>query len=263
MKEKLQIIKIGGYIIDDEFLLIKFLENFAKIKGNKILIHGGGKTATGLCSQLNLDQHFVDGRRITDRDTLDVIVMVYAGTINKRIVVNLQSNNCNAIGLSGADGNIIQAKKRSVKSIDYGFVGDISEDGINSMTLEMFLKNDLCPVICPLTHDGQGNLLNTNADTIAAQLAISMNQLYDVSLIYCFEKNGVLIDLSNENSLLSQLNYDNYLELKENKKISSGMLPKLENAFHAYRYGVSKVNICHWKAVGMPCDLLMGTTISA
>ena len=244
--EQLFVIKIGGNIIDDEAKLSLFLKDFASIKERKILIHGGGKSATNIAQQLNIPQQLVNGRRITDAETLKVITMVYAGYINKNIVALLQSNNCNAIGLSGADGNLILAHKRTSDSPlgigdDYGFVGDI--DSINNDWLDKLLHENIVPVIAPVSHDKKGQLLNTNADTIAQEIAKSMAEKHAVTLIYSFEKKGVLQNPDDENSVIEKINAASYKEFKEKKIIHSGMIPKLDNAFTALNSGVKKVVI--------------------
>jgi len=238
---KLYVIKIGGNIIDDEQNLSSFLTQFAAVKQPKILIHGGGKLATSIAKQLNIPQQLIDGRRITDVETLKVITMVYAGYINKNITAQLQANNCNAIGLCGADGNLIKANKRIHPTIDYGFVGDV--ETVNSIWLKELLQKNIVPVVAPVTHDGQGQLLNTNADTIAQQIAKSLAVDYEVILIYCFEKKGVLMDANDEDSVISTMNLSSYNDLKEQQVIHSGMIPKADNAFTAVQSGVSKVII--------------------
>lgn len=243
MKQKLSIIKIGGNVIENTQELAKFLELFASLDGLKILVHGGGKLATQLATKLGIESKMVGGRRITDSKTLEVITMVYAGLTNKNIVAKLQANSCNAIGLSGADGNAIQAHKRPVKEIDYGFAGDV--DGVNSQMVSKLLDVDLTPVFCAMTHDGNGQLLNTNADTIASELAIGMSELYETTLYYCFEKKGVLKDIKNEDSVVKQIDSETYQQLLSDCIIADGMLPKLENCFHALNKNVSKVCIGH------------------
>ena len=193
MKNKLSVVKIGGNVIEDEKALDVFLTVFSKLEGLKILVHGGGKLATQLATKLGIESKMIDGRRITDAETVDIITMVYGGLANKKIVAQLQAKNTNAIGLSGADGNSIQAHKRPVKEIDYGFVGDI--DSVNSGLLTKLLSADLTPIFCALSHDGAGQLLNTNADTIASEIAIGMASSYETTLYYCFEKKGVLMDI--------------------------------------------------------------------
>lgn len=239
MKEKLSIVKIGGNVIEDEKALDIFLTAFSKLEGLKILVHGGGKLATQLATRLGIKSNLVDGRRITDKATVDVITMVYAGLANKKIVAQLQSKKVNAIGLSGADGNSIQAHKRPVKDIDYGFVGDI--DGVNSELLKNFLSINLTPVFCAISHDGKGQLLNTNADTITSEIAIAMASGFDTTLYYCFEKKGVLLDINNSESVVKYINTAKYKELLSQGIIADGMLPKLHNCFHALENDVEKV----------------------
>ncbi len=239
MKEKLSIVKIGGNVIEDENALDIFLTAFSKLEGLKILVHGGGKLATQLATRLGIKSNLVDGRRITDKDTVDIITMVYAGLANKKIVAQLQSKNVNAIGLSGADGNSIQAHKRPVKDIDYGFVGDI--DGVNSELLTSLLSINLTPIFCAISHDGDGQLLNTNADTIASEISIGMAQYFETTLYYCFEKNGVLLDINDSKSVVKYINTAKYKELLSQGIIADGMLPKLHNCFHALQNNVEKV----------------------
>lgn len=239
MKEKLSIVKIGGNVIEDEKALDIFLTAFSKLEGLKILVHGGGKLATQLATRLGIKSNLVDGRRITDKATVDIITMVYAGLANKKIVAQLQSKKVNAIGLSGADGNSIQAHKRPVKDIDYGFVGDI--DGVNSELLKKFLSINLTPVFCAISHDGKGQLLNTNADTITSEIAIAMASDFDTTLYYCFEKKGVLLDINNSESVVKYINTAKYKELLSQGIIADGMLPKLHNCFHALENDVEKV----------------------
>lgn len=239
MKQKLSIVKIGGNVIENNTELAKFLQLFAALDGLKILVHGGGKLASELCIKLGIEPKMVGGRRITDTKTLEVITMVYAGLTNKTIVAQLQANNCNAIGLSGADGDTLQAHKRPVKEIDYGFAGDI--DGVNTGLLAHLLTLGLTPVFCAMSHDGKGQLLNTNADTIASEIAIGMSSLYNTTLYFCFEKKGVLLDVSDEKSVVRTIDTLKYKQLLQQKAITDGMLPKLENCFHALNNKVSKV----------------------
>lgn len=237
----LKIIKIGGNIIDNEDALSYFLDTFAAIASPKILIHGGGKLATQLANQLGLEVKMIDGRRITDNATLDLITMVYAGKINKSVVAQLQSRNCNAIGFSGADGNTIVSKKRPVKTVDFGFVGDVEK--VNTKIIQVLLEHQLTPVFCALTHDKKGQLLNTNADTIASELAIGFANHYQTELYYCFEKNGVLSDVNDDNSVINQITTQSYQRLIDDNIISDGMLPKLNNCIHAIEKNVHKVCI--------------------
>jgi len=258
--DKLIIIKIGGNIIDDENKLLLFLKNFAAIDTHKILVHGGGKLATRLAGQMNTPQQLVDGRRITDAETLKIVTMVYAGYINKNIVAQLQANGCNAIGLTGADGNAILAHKRVHPTMDYGFVGDV--DAVHASLLTTLLGQGLCPVLSPITHDKKGQLLNTNADTIAQETAKALGSFYDTELIYSFEKNGVLLDIDNENSVIKKLNLAYYRELKNEGKIFAGMIPKLDNAFSALQNGVKKVIIGKAEEIQLLLSGDKGTSIS-
>jgi len=239
--DKLFIIKIGSNIIDDEIKLSSFLKDFAAISEKKILVHGGGKLATKLAEKLGVEQKLVDGRRITDEETLKIVTMVYAGYINKNIVAQLQSYDCNAIGLCGADGDAILAHKRNHPVIDYGFVGDI--DLINTNLLKNLLDQNISIVFASLTHDQKGQLLNTNADTIAQELAKALSSLYDVQLIYSFEKAGVLLDANDDSTVIPTINPSRYEQLKSKQKIFAGMIPKLDNAFAAINCGVKKVII--------------------
>lgn len=247
MKNKLSIIKIGGHIIDDDKALQAFLSDFAKIKQAKILIHGGGKIANRLNDKLGITTVMNEGRRITSAENLETVTMVYSGLINKKIVSLLQSKNCNALGLSGVDANCILASKRPTTPIDYGWVGDIKS--INHTTINLFLTKDITPVFCAISHDGKGQLLNTNADTVAAEIAIAMSKNYDTELIYCFEKKGILENINDETSIIRNINTATYRTLKTEKIINEGMLPKMENCFHALNHQVSKVIIGNPQAI--------------
>ncbi|MBL7723968.1 MAG: acetylglutamate kinase [Chitinophagaceae bacterium] len=238
---KLYVIKIGGNIIDDEAKLASFLKDFASIEEKKILVHGGGKLATRLAEKLGVEQQLVDGRRITDAETLKIVTMVYAGFVNKNIVAALQANNCNAIGLCGADGDAILAHKRQHPVLDYGYVGDI--DAVNTDLISSLLEKNIAVVFAPITHDQQGQLLNTNADTIAQEVAKGMSNIYDVQLIYSFEKSGVLLDANDDSTVIPEINPSYYQQLKSKNKIFAGMIPKLDNAFAALKSGVGKVII--------------------
>lgn len=253
------VIKIGGNIIDDVVKLDDFLSRFAKLKGPKILIHGGGKLATSLAKNLDIEQQIIDGRRVTDAETLKITAMVYAGLVNKTIVAKLQSKSSNAIGLSGVDGNIIQSVKRNHPTIDYGWVGDV--ESVNAGFLQSLLDNGIVPVISPITHDGKGNLLNTNADTIATEVAMALSETNEVNLRFCFEKLGVLTNPELDGSWLRVLDKDEYDYLKEGKIISKGMLPKLENAFRASESNVAKVEICHADYASEQGESFIGTQI--
>lgn len=257
--EKLFVVKIGGNIIDDEAKLAAFLASFASLPGRKILIHGGGKLATRLAEQMKIPQQLVDGRRITDAETLKIVTMVYAGYINKNIVAQLQAHGTNTIGLSGADGNVIQAHKRVHATMDYGFVGDV--DQVNAPLLQTLLNQDLAIVLAPITHDKQGLLLNTNADTIAQETAKGLGHLYDVQLIYSFEKSGVLLDANDDSTVIGSLNAAYYQQLKSEQRIFAGMIPKLDNAFAALNSGVRKVIIGKAEQLHQLIAGTAGTTI--
>jgi acetylglutamate kinase len=259
MTESLYIVKVGSNVIDDEPGLNSFLKKFSSIDGHKILIHGGGKLATQLADQLNIEQKMVDGRRITDAETLKIVTMVYAGYINKNIVAKLQANHCNAIGVCGADGDIILAHKRKHPVLDFGFVGDI--DSINTVLLKNLLDQNITVVIAPITHDQQGQLLNTNADTIAQEISKAMSHDYEVKLIFCFEKKGVLENVNDETSLIPVMTDEIYTGLKLKERIFSGMIPKLDNAFEALKSGVSKVVIGKAEDLDQLISGKSGTTI--
>jgi acetylglutamate kinase len=239
--KKLSIVKIGGNIIEDENALQEFLTLFSKIEGHKILVHGGGKRATHIASKLGITSKMINGRRITDAETLEVITMVYGGLVNKNIVAKLQANQINAIGLTGADINAIQSEKRPVKEVDFGFVGDVKK--VNHNGINKLIEAEFTPVFCAITHDKNGQLLNTNADTITSQVAVGMSKLYDVSIYYCFELNGVLKSIEDKNSVIKSIDTKTYKQLIADRIIADGMLPKLENCFDALKNGVSKVHI--------------------
>ena len=237
----LYVVKIGGNIIDDEKKLSSFLEDFAALDGLKILVHGGGKLATRMAEQMNIPQQMVDGRRITDAETLKMVTLVSAGYINKNMVAQLQSHACNAIGMTGADGNAILAHKRNHATLDFGFVGDV--DAVNAPLLKNVLDQGITIVMAPITHNNQGQLLNTNADTIAQELANGLSHFFDVQLVYSFEKSGVLLDANDDSTVISSINPAYYQQLKTEQKIFAGMIPKLDNAFAALQQGVQKVII--------------------
>jgi len=239
--EDLIIVKIGGNVIDEEDKLSSFLHLFGALPGKKILVHGGGKLATSLAGRLGIQQQLIEGRRITDAETLKIVTMVYAGYINKRIVAELQSLGFDALGLCGADAKIISAHKRIHPSIDYGFVGDV--DGVNSQRLSEFLQAGLLPVIAPISSDKEGQLLNTNADTIAQEIAKAMSPSHAVQLVYTFEKSGVLLDASDDSTIIPSISPSQYQKLKAEQKIFAGMIPKIDNAFAALQHGVKKVLI--------------------
>lgn len=237
----LNIIKIGGNILDNEEALSSFLSSFSQLDGKKILVHGGGKIATETGQKLGIEPNYINGRRVTDADTLKLVTMVYAGLINKNIVAQLQSLNCNALGLTGADGNVIVARKRPVKEVDFGFVGDVV--AVNGQLLKQLLDAGMTPVLVPITHDAAGVLLNTNADTIAQEVAKAMSQYMDVSLVYGFEKDGVLRDASDDSSVIPVIEVSDFNALVADGVISGGMIPKLQNACDAIAAGVKQVVI--------------------
>lgn len=228
---KLSVIKIGGHVIDDQDALLVFLKSFVKVEGRKILVHGGGKVATEMAARLGVASEMIEGRRVTSPAMRDVAVMVYAGLVNKRIVAALQSLGCNAVGLSGADGMAVEAHRRNPAPIDYGEVGDV--DRVNVSLLDTLLQAGITPVMCAITCDGAGNLLNTNADTIAMEAAKACSGGYFTRLIYCFEKNGVLRDVNDDSSVITNINSESYNGLKACGVVSAGMLPKIENALKA------------------------------
>lgn len=242
MKQQLTIVKVGGKIVETPETLDRLLHDFSTLKGNKILVHGGGRTATQIANQLNIETRMVEGRRITDEAMLQVVTMVYGGLVNKNLVAKLQSCGVNALGLTGADMNVIHSHKRPLKNgIDYGFVGDV--DQVNSSQLEQLLNMGITPILAPLTHDGEGHMLNTNADTIAAETAKALANDFDVTLVYCFEHAGVLTDPDDESSVIPSINHSSFEQLKANGTVSGGMLPKIENSLAAVSAGVSRVII--------------------
>ena len=241
----LKIIKIGGGIIDNPSELTEFLKSFSAIDGPKVLVHGGGKGASKMLQQLGIEPKMVEGRRITDQPTLDVVTGLYAGNLNKNIVAQLQQFGTNAVGLSGADGNVIQGIKRPVKTIDYGFVGDITLDGINTSFLQLLIDNGFTPVLCAITHNGEAQLLNTNADTIASTVAEALAKDNEVQLNFCFDKIGVLRDVNDDSTLIPSINKELYQDLKKEGVIFEGMIPKLDNAFRVIENGVKQVTLVH------------------
>lgn len=253
-RQGLFVIKIGGNVIDSEESLQSFLKDFAAIDAKKILIHGGGKIATKIGEQLGIQSNYINGRRITDDATIDLVTMVYGGLVNKKIVARLQSVNCNAIGLTGADGNIIPATKRPIKDVDFGWVGDVESSMLNVASLRSLLEAAFVPVFAPLTHDQEGHILNTNADTVASTLAIALSVYYDVRLIYCFEKKGILENVDDENSVITLINKQAYGQLLSERKLFAGIIPKIDNAFAAIDAGVREV------LVGDAKDLIRNTT---
>ncbi len=241
MKKKLNIVKIGGHIIENDTELQKFLKLFAAMESPKILVHGGGKKASEVLAKMGISPKMMNGRRITDKASLEVVTMVYGGLTNKTIVAKLQALGCDALGMSGADANAIQAHKRPAKEIDYGFAGDV--DGVNTEKLAQLMGIGLTPVFCALTHDKKGQLLNTNADTIASELAIGLSPIFDIVLNYCFELDGVLRDINDTGSVIKKIDMESYKHLIAEGIISDGMLPKIHNCFHALQRGVSEVRI--------------------
>lgn len=239
--QQLSIVKIGGEILNDPDRKSLFLEGFTELDGPKILIHGGGKQASEIAKKMGIETKMMHGRRITDAQNLDIALMVYAGLLNKKLVAELQAHGNEACGISGADGNAIRASKRPSQPVDFGYAGDI--ETVNAPFLHLLLGSGLVPVICALTHDGNGQMLNTNADTIAAETAIAMSSLYEVSLYYVFDKPGVLTDLSDETSVVPILNTATYRQMRETQQINEGMIPKLDNGFHALRNKVSGVQL--------------------
>ena len=257
MKKQLTIVKVGGKIVEEPAALLELVDQFKKIEGAKLLVHGGGRSATRVADVLGVETKMVDGRRITDAEMLKVVTMVYAGLVNKNLVALLQSAGINAVGLTGADGNAILSHKRVNAEIDYGFVGDI--DKVNSLFLSQLIYSGAIPVMVPLTHDGQGSLLNTNADTIAASCAMGLAELFDVRLVYCFEKKGVLLNSNDEESVIAKLTPDLYKSYLEEEVIVDGMIPKLDNAFEALKQGVKEVVIT---SVSQISNSNQGTLIS-
>ena len=257
MKEKITVIKVGGKIVEEDASLAALLDRFAAIDGRKVLIHGGGRSATRIAEKLGIESRMVDGRRITDEETLKVVTMVYGGLVNKNIVAGLQARGVNALGLTGADCNIIKAHKRPVKEIDYGFVGDV--DSADGEMLSRLIEQGITPIVAPLTHDGKGTILNTNADTMAAETAKALATVYETTLMYCFELPGVMSDPNDADSLIPVITGESYKQLLDNGTISGGMIPKMVNAFNAICNGVAKVIITKADAI----DGKQGTHIIA
>ncbi len=255
MKEALTIIKVGGKIVEESHTLQQLLTDFSAIKGHKLLVHGGGRSATTIAARLGIESRMVNGRRITDAETLKVVTMVYGGLVNKNIVAGLQAKGVNALGLTGADMDVIRSVKRPVKEVDYGFVGDVER--VNSELLAELIHKGIVPVMAPLTHDGQGNILNTNADTIAGETAKALATLFDVTLVYCFEKKGVLRDENDDDSVIAEIRRSDYDRYVKEGIIQGGMIPKLDNAFDALQAGVAKVVITQASAI----DGAQGTVI--
>ncbi len=248
--EKLTLIKVGGKIVEEQATLSRLLASFAAIPGRKVLVHGGGRSATAMASRLGIESRMVGGRRITDKAMLEVVTMVYAGLVNKNIVAGLQALGVNALGMTGADMNILLSDKRPVGEVDYGYVGDVRR--VDAAALSALIEMGVVPVIAPLTHDGQGSMLNTNADTMAGETAKALASRYEVSLVYCFEKRGVLRDENDDNSVIAEMTRQQFETYRAEGVVQGGMIPKLENAFDAIRHGVREVIITRADAIGQP-----------
>lgn len=256
--ERITVVKIGGNVIDSPEATARFVHDFAALEGPKILVHGGGKIATRLAARLGIESRLVDGRRITDRDTLEVVTMVYAGLVNKQLVAALGAAGCRAIGLSGADGGAIRSVRRAAGAVDYGFVGDIAADGVDAALLRTLLEAGLTPVFCAITCDGAGTLLNTNADSVASAVALGAARIAPTDLVFCFEKRGVLRDVNDPESVIPEITPESYARLKAAGTIYAGMLPKIDGAFRAVEGGVARVII---KQADELADEQSGTTI--
>lgn len=252
MKDKsnvIQVVKIGGNVIDNSDALASFLDDFAKMPGRKMLVHGGGKEATRMSAAMGIEAKMIEGRRVTDAKTLEIVTMVYAGLINKRIVSMLQARGCDAVGLTGADGNVIPATRRPAKPIDYGFVGDIDTSKVSDDFMSALLGAGKVPVFCAICHDGNGTLLNCNADSVAAAVAAGASRVGDTRLTYCFEKAGVMTDVDDETTVIPLVTESLFAELKEKGIVVQGMIPKLRNALDSARGGVKEVRICKAEAL--------------
>lgn len=254
---RITVVKIGGNVVDNPDALARFADNFASLPGCKILIHGGGKEATRLSARLDIPTVMLEGRRVTSRETLEVVTMVYAGLVNKRIVSMLQARGCDAIGLSGADGNAVTATRRPPEPVDYGYVGDISARGVNTGFLRKLLEGGMVPVFCAVMHDGAGTLLNCNADTVAAAIAIGASAIAPVDLVYCFEQPGVMEDIDRPDSVIPLITPDIYASLKTEGVVNKGMIPKLDNAFRAIAEGVESVTIKHADCLCEPAGTVL------
>lgn len=257
MEGRITVVKIGGNVVDNPEALARFVKAFAALEAPKILIHGGGKEATRLSQRLEIPTVMIEGRRVTSRETLDVVTMVYAGLVNKRIVSMLQAEGCDAIGLSGADANAITATRRPAEPVDYGYVGDISPEGVNDRLIASLLNAGLTPVFCAITHDGNGTLLNCNADTIASSVAIGASRILPTDLIYCFEQPGVMEDIDRPESLIPLITPESYADLRARGIVNKGMIPKLDNSFHAIDSGVGSVIIKHADNLGKPLGTVL------
>ncbi len=254
----IKVVKIGGNVVDNPEALSRFIADFASLDGKKILVHGGGKEATRMSARMEIPTTMIEGRRVTTRETLDVVTMVYAGLVNKRIVSMLQVAGCNALGLTGADGNAIKATRRKPQPIDYGYVGDIDPDNVNDRFIASLLDMGITPVFCAITHDGNGSLLNCNADTIASSVTIGASRIEPAELIYCFEQPGVMEDIERPDSLIPHITPGSYADLRSRGIVNKGMIPKIDNAFAAIDKGVTSVTIKHSDNLTKP----VGTTIT-
>lgn len=255
----INVVKIGGNIIDNPEALHSFLSDFVALKGDKILIHGGGKEATRMSESMGIKANMIDGRRVTDRQTLDIVTMVYAGLINKRIVSLLQSLGCDAVGLTGADGNVIPASRRPAKPIDYGYVGDIDPTKVNASFIASLLKEGKTPVFCAICHDGNGTLLNCNADSVASAVARAAATIAPTRLTYCFEKPGVMTDVNDESSVIPLVTAESFQKLKEDGIVAAGMIPKIQNAIISAEEGVAEVRICKAEALNSEVGTIIRT----
>jgi acetylglutamate kinase len=254
----IKVVKIGGNVIDNEAALERFVADFAAIEGQKVLVHGGGKLATRLAEKLEIPTTMIDGRRVTDSQTLDVVTMVYAGLVNKKVVAMLQAAGCNAIGLSGADANVVKATRRAAKPIDFGFVGDISVEGVDADFILSLTQRGVVPVFCSIMHDGAGTLLNCNADSVASAVAVALAQKAETELVFCFEKAGVMADIDNPDSVIAEIRPQSYKTLLADGVVNKGMIPKIDGAFRALESGVRVVTIKHSEAL---TDAESGTKI--
>lgn len=247
--DSIKVVKIGGNVVDNPEALTRFISDFVKLPGRKILVHGGGKEATRMSARLDIPTTMIEGRRVTTRETLDIVTMVYAGLVNKRIVAMLQAAGCNALGLTGADANAITATRRPAEPVDYGFVGDIAPEGVSSELISSLLDAGITPVYCAITHDGHGTLLNCNADTIASSVAVGASRVAPTELVFCFEQPGVMEDINRPDSLIPLITPDIYADLRAKGVVSKGMIPKIDNAFKAISSGVTSVTIKHSDAL--------------
>ena len=253
----IKVVKIGGNVIDNEAALERFVADFAALEGEKVLVHGGGKLATRLAEKLDIPTTMIDGRRVTDRETLDVVTMVYAGLVNKKVVAMLQAAGCNAIGLSGADAGAIRATRRKAKPIDYGFVGDIAVEGVNAQFIQSLTCRGIVPVFCSIMHDGEGTLLNCNADSVASAVAVALAQVEDTELVFCFEKAGVLRDVDDPESVIAEIRPQSYKTLLADGVVNKGMIPKIDGAFRALESGVKVVTIKHSADLNRDCGTMI------